>query len=110
MWIACIAVETEKSTIFVHIKAFSIGYVQTYAVLCWQLENFNPIEIFCCIVIVYFSYFMERGVCFLTLCEATFSKRQAFAYLEDLQQEFHSQFGSKVDTVARPYSFIEFGR
>ena len=57
-----------------------------------------------------FSYLIERGVCFLTVCEATFSKRQAFAYLEDLQQEFHLQFGSKVDTVARPYSFIEFGK
>ena len=55
------------------------------------------------------SYFIERGVCFLTLCESTFSKRLAFSYLEDLETEFMSQFGGKVDTVARPYSFIQFG-
>lgn len=55
------------------------------------------------------SYLLERGVCYLVLCESAFSKRSAFAYLEDLQVEFSSQFGHKVDTVSRPYSFIEFG-
>lgn len=55
------------------------------------------------------SYFIERGICFLGLCEKNFSKRLAFAYLEDLAGEFIQQFGSKVDTVSRPYSFIEFG-
>jgi vesicle transport protein SEC22 len=55
-----------------------------------------------------FHYFLERGVCYLVLCEKTFSKRQAFSYLEDLQTEFAMQYGSKIDTVSRPYSFIEF--
>lgn len=55
-----------------------------------------------------FHYFMERGVCYLVLCEKTFSKRQAFSYLEDLQTEFAMQYGPKIDTVSRPYSFIEF--
>jgi len=43
------------------------------------------------------------------LCEKSFSKRQAFAYLEELQTEFAMQYGQKLGTVSRPYSFIEFG-
>ncbi len=61
-------------------------------------------------VIELFSYFLERGVCYLVLTEKSFSKRLAFSYLEDLQTEFVSQYGAKVDTVSRPYSFIQFGK
>lgn len=49
-------------------------------------------------------------MCYLVLCEASFPKKLAFAYLEDLQAEFHEQHGKKVPTVSRPYSFIEFGK
>uniref|UniRef100_A0A3Q1F4U6 SEC22 homolog B, vesicle trafficking protein b n=2 Tax=Acanthochromis polyacanthus TaxID=80966 RepID=A0A3Q1F4U6_9TELE len=55
-----------------------------------------------------FHYFIEKGVCYLVLSEASFPKKLAFAYLEDLQAEFHEQHGKKVPTVSRPYSFIEF--
>ncbi|XP_062604938.1 vesicle-trafficking protein SEC22b-like [Saccostrea cucullata] len=55
-----------------------------------------------------FHYVIERGVCFLALCEQSFSKRLAFSFLEDLQTEFTSHYGQKVDSVSRPYSFIEF--
>uniref|UniRef100_A0A8W8L466 Vesicle-trafficking protein SEC22b n=2 Tax=Magallana gigas TaxID=29159 RepID=A0A8W8L466_MAGGI len=55
-----------------------------------------------------FHYVIERGVCFLVLCEHSFSKRLAFSFLEDLQTEFTSNYGQKVDSVSRPYSFIEF--
>lgn len=48
-------------------------------------------------------------MCYLVLCEGSFPKKLAFAYLEDLQAEFHEQHGKKVPTVSRPYSFIEFG-
>lgn len=37
-----------------------------------------------------------------------YSKRSAFSYLEDLAQEFHKNYGRKVNTVTRPYAFIEF--
>jgi len=30
--------------------------------------------------------------------------------LEDLQTEFASSYGAKVETVSRPYTFIEFGK
>lgn len=55
------------------------------------------------------SYLIEKGVCYLVLCEGSFPKKLAFAYLEDLQAEFHEQHGKRVPTVSRPYSFIEFG-
>ncbi|ESN90195.1 hypothetical protein HELRODRAFT_90867 [Helobdella robusta] len=55
-----------------------------------------------------FHYYVERGVCYLALCEGNFSKRLAFQYLEDLQTEFSSLYGQKVQSVVRPYSFIEF--
>ncbi|CAL8281095.1 unnamed protein product [Lota lota] len=57
---------------------------------------------------VSFHYLIERGVCYLILCEAVFPKRMAFGYLEELQTEFYDSYGRKVPTVTRPYSFIEF--
>lgn len=48
-------------------------------------------------------------MCFLTLTEKTFSKRAAFSFLEELSSEFHREFGHKIATATRPYSFIEFG-
>lgn len=42
------------------------------------------------------------------MCDKLYSKRSAFNYLEDLAQEFHKNYGRKVNTVTRPYAFIEF--
>uniref|UniRef100_A0AAQ6ANK0 Longin domain-containing protein n=1 Tax=Amphiprion ocellaris TaxID=80972 RepID=A0AAQ6ANK0_AMPOC len=55
-----------------------------------------------------FHYLIAQGVCYLSLCEASFPKKMAFAYLEDLHNEFYDQYGRRVPTVTRPYSFIEF--
>ncbi|XP_002736579.1 vesicle-trafficking protein SEC22b-like [Saccoglossus kowalevskii] len=55
-----------------------------------------------------FHYLIDRSVCYLVLCEKTFSKKLAFAYLDDLQNEFYGQYGRRVGMVSRPYSFIEF--
>lgn len=51
---------------------------------------------------------IEYEVCYLVLCEKNYSKRLAYSYLEDIAQEFHAQHGKKVNTVTRPYTFIEF--
>ena len=51
---------------------------------------------------------IEQQTCFLTLCDRTFSKKAAFSFLEDLATEFHNQYGHKINTATRPYSFIEF--
>lgn len=61
-------------------------------------------------MILVLSYLIAQGVCYLSLCEASFPKKLAFAYLEDLHNEFYDQYGRKVPTVTRPYSFIEFGK
>jgi len=55
-----------------------------------------------------FHYIIEQDSCFLTLCDRQFSKKTAYTFLEDLAQEFHAQFGHKINTATRPYSFIEF--
>ncbi|XP_034559477.1 vesicle-trafficking protein SEC22b-A [Notolabrus celidotus] len=55
-----------------------------------------------------FHYVISQGVCYLCLCEASFPKSLAFAYLEDLNAEFYEQHGKRVPTITRPYSFIEF--
>jgi vesicle transport protein SEC22 len=64
----------------------------------------------CLLYFNFFSYLIENDVCYLVLAEKNYSKRLAFSYLEELAQEFHSQYGKKVNTVTRPYSFIEFGK
>lgn len=55
-----------------------------------------------------FSYLIENDVCFLVMCDKMYSKRLAFNYLEDISQEFHKNYGRKVNSVTRPYAFIEF--
>merc|ERR1712226_1260600 len=55
-----------------------------------------------------FHYIIEQQSCFLTLTERQFSKKTAYSFLDDLAQEFHSQYGHKINTATRPYSFIEF--
>lgn len=57
-----------------------------------------------------FSFLISQGVCYIILCKASFPKTMAFEYLEDLSKEFYVQYGKKVPTVSRPYSFIEFGK
>ncbi|KOC65984.1 Vesicle-trafficking protein SEC22b-B, partial [Habropoda laboriosa] len=54
------------------------------------------------------NYIIENEVCYLVLCERNYSKRLAYSYLEDIAQEFHSIYGKRVNTVTRPYSYIEF--
>lgn len=56
-----------------------------------------------------FSYAIDDGVCYLVMTEKSFSKRTAFRYLEDIQNEFAAQYGGQVPTARRPYCFIEFG-
>ncbi len=59
------------------------------------------------------------GVCYLTLTDKSYPKRLAFAYLDEIAKNFVDyligKFGeaawrSKLETVARPYAFIEFDK
>lgn len=105
-------------------KVISVNYLENWDWLSesW-VDNFPLIPdlkmiVFWCLiqddvtlhkVILFSSYVIEKGVCYLALCEAGFPKKLAFAYLEDLEGEFSEQYGAKVPSVSRPYSFIEFG-
>ncbi|XP_037918526.1 vesicle-trafficking protein SEC22b isoform X2 [Hermetia illucens] len=55
-----------------------------------------------------FHYLIENDVCYLVMCDKMYSKRLAFNYLEDLAQEFYKNHGRRVNSVTRPYAFIEF--
>ncbi|KAJ3287460.1 SNAP receptor [Rhizoclosmatium sp. JEL0117] len=55
-----------------------------------------------------FHYLIEFGVCYLALCDRSYPKKLAFAYLEELQKEFHEKYGNEVASVARPYAFVKF--
>jgi vesicle transport protein SEC22 len=55
-----------------------------------------------------FHYLLENRICYLCLCEKTFSKRLAFTYLGELATEFQQRYGQQLYSVNRPYSFIEF--
>jgi vesicle transport protein SEC22 len=58
----------------------------------------------------FFAYIIENGVVYLAAFEKSYSKKLAFKYLDDLQKEFDSQFGSEVKNARRPYAFISFGK
>ena len=49
-------------------------------------------------------------MCYLTLCERSYPKKLAYQYLEELQREFEKVNRSQIETVARPYAFIKFGK
>lgn len=55
-----------------------------------------------------FHYLIGEGICYLVLCESMFSKKLAFSYLEELSSEFFVQYGNRINSVSRPYAFIEF--
>lgn len=58
----------------------------------------------------FLSYIIEGRVCYLTMCDRAYPKKLAFQYLEDLKNEFERVNGAQIETAARPYAFIKFGR
>lgn len=74
------------------------------------MQYWNPQFIYISHCVCIHSYLIENGVCYLVLCERNYSTRIAYSYLEDIAQEFHAQYGKRVNTVTRPYTFIEFGK
>ncbi|CAI4225954.1 unnamed protein product [Auanema sp. JU1783] len=55
-----------------------------------------------------FHYTIKQTVCCLCLCDRNFPRKQAFAYLDDVAQEFLNQNATRIDQVVRPYHFLEF--
>lgn len=54
-------------------------------------------------------YDIENDVCYLTLCDASYPKKLAHAFLEEIKKEFDIQYGAEVRAATRPYAFIKFG-
>ena len=44
------------------------------------------------------------------IADRAYPKKLAYQYLEDLHKEFTRQYGHQIETAARPYAFIKFGR
>ena len=44
------------------------------------------------------------------MCDRAYPKKLAFQYLEELRNEFERVNGSQIETAARPYAFIKFGK
>uniref|UniRef100_A0A1I7X465 Glutathione-disulfide reductase n=1 Tax=Heterorhabditis bacteriophora TaxID=37862 RepID=A0A1I7X465_HETBA len=55
-----------------------------------------------------FHYVIKEAICCLCLCDRTFPRKLAFAYLEDIGQEFLNQNANRIEQVIRPYHFLEF--
>lgn len=55
------------------------------------------------------SYLIADNVVYLTIAEKSYPRKLAFSYLDELSKEFANSYGSKVDTVRKPYAFVGFG-
>ena len=63
-----------------------------------------------------FHYLIKDLICYLTLTEASYPKRLAFVYLEEISDAFLEQLTNDhgndwrrtIDTASRPYQFIKF--
>ncbi|KAI0990694.1 hypothetical protein GJ496_009225 [Pomphorhynchus laevis] len=55
-----------------------------------------------------FHYQIDQRICALVLVDKNYSKKMAFAFLEELSSEFNAQYSRRLHLVDRPYAFIEF--
>ncbi|KAI9505639.1 SNAP receptor [Coemansia spiralis] len=57
----------------------------------------------------YMHYLLDKGVCYLCICDKSFPRKLAFSYLDELSKEFYMSYGSEVQkNNLRPYAFIKF--
>lgn len=55
-----------------------------------------------------FNFLVENGICFITLCDASYPRKLVFHYLQDLHQELDKFDISLLDRITEPYSFVKF--
>ncbi|KAF8529254.1 protein transport protein Sec22 [Hysterangium stoloniferum] len=53
-------------------------------------------------------YLILDNVVYLTIAEKSYPRKLAFSYLDELSKEFTQSYGSKVDSVRKPYAFVGF--
>jgi vesicle transport protein SEC22 len=56
------------------------------------------------------SYLIAGNVTYLVICDASYPRKLAFSYLDELTKEFERVYGDKVEGVRKPYAFVGFGR
>jgi vesicle transport protein SEC22 len=57
-----------------------------------------------------FHALTEDGVCYVTLCEKSYSSQLAYSFLHELKKEFTQLYGKDVDKVERPFAFLKFDK
>ena len=55
------------------------------------------------------SYLIAGNVTYLVICDASYPRKLAFSYLDELTKEFERVYGDKVEGVKKPYAFVGFG-
>ncbi|KIK80976.1 hypothetical protein PAXRUDRAFT_833191 [Paxillus rubicundulus Ve08.2h10] len=53
-------------------------------------------------------YLLTDNVVFLTIADKSYPRKLAFSYLEELSKEFYMSYGSKIESVRKPYAFVGF--
>ncbi|PHU22973.1 hypothetical protein BC332_08080 [Capsicum chinense] len=91
---------------------FYISFLYAYFVLCilpGVCFTFHNYLFKMCLYFAtpYFSYMVENGICYLTLCESSYPRKLAFHYLQDLQQELERLDRNLTDRIRKPYTFIK---
>ena len=46
----------------------------------------------------------------MCICDASYPRKLAFSYLDELSKEFQRSYEGKIETVTRPYAFMGFGK
>ena len=79
-------------------------YFLNYLLICYfhfVFSNPNKMSIVSGKFVYY--YMARESLCFLTICEESYSKRSAFMYLEDIAdlilQELVKEYGNDVSTI-----------
>ena len=56
-----------------------------------------------------YSYLIVEKVIYMCICDASYPRKLAFSYLDELSKEFQRSYEGKIETVTRPYAFMGFG-
>lgn len=59
--------------------------------------------------VLFFSYLLSQQVVYLTICDASYPRKLAFSYLDELSKEFQRSYESQIGSANRPYCFRGFG-
>jgi len=46
----------------------------------------------------------------MCICDASYPRKLAFSYLDELSKEFQRSYEGKIEGATRPYAFMGFGK